>query len=66
LDLQLVGKSALITGASKGIGRATALTMAAEGCSLQLAARSGKELEQLQKDIRTQHRIPVTCRPLKA
>jgi NAD(P)-dependent dehydrogenase (short-subunit alcohol dehydrogenase family) len=59
LDLQLAGKSALITGASKGIGRATALTMAAEGCSLHLAARSGKELEQLQKDIRAQHRVQV-------
>jgi NAD(P)-dependent dehydrogenase (short-subunit alcohol dehydrogenase family) len=59
LDLQLAGKSALITGASKGIGRATALTMAAEGCSLHLAARSGKELEQLQKDIRARHRVQV-------
>ena len=59
MDLQLAGKSALITGASKGIGRATALTMAAEGCSLHLAARSGKELEQLQKDIRAHHRVQV-------
>jgi NAD(P)-dependent dehydrogenase (short-subunit alcohol dehydrogenase family) len=63
LDLQLAGKSALITGASKGIGRATALTMAAEGCSLHLAARSGKELEQLQKDIRAQHRVQVDLHP---
>jgi len=63
LDLQLAGKSALITGASKGIGRATALTMAAEGCSLHLAARSGKELEQLQNDIRAQHRVQVDLHP---
>jgi NAD(P)-dependent dehydrogenase (short-subunit alcohol dehydrogenase family) len=63
LDLQLAGKSALITGASKGIGRATALTMAAEGCSLHLAARSGKELEQIQKDIRAQHRVQVDLHP---
>jgi NAD(P)-dependent dehydrogenase (short-subunit alcohol dehydrogenase family) len=63
LDLQLAGKSALITGASKGIGRATALTMAAEGCSLHLAARSGKELEQLQQDIRAQHRVQVDLHP---
>jgi NAD(P)-dependent dehydrogenase (short-subunit alcohol dehydrogenase family) len=63
LDLQLAGKSALITGASKGIGRATALTMAAEGCSLHLAARSGKELEQLQKDIHAQHRVEVDLHP---
>lgn len=63
MDLQLAGKSALITGASKGIGRATALTMAAEGCSLHLAARSGKELEQLQNDIRAQHRVQVDLHP---
>lgn len=63
MDLQLAGKSALITGASKGIGRATALTMAAEGCSLHLAARSGKELEQIQKDIRAQHRVQVDLHP---
>jgi NAD(P)-dependent dehydrogenase (short-subunit alcohol dehydrogenase family) len=63
LDLQLAGKSALITGASKGIGRATALTMAAEGCSLHLAARSGKELELIQKDIRAQHRVQVDLHP---
>jgi NAD(P)-dependent dehydrogenase (short-subunit alcohol dehydrogenase family) len=63
LDLQLAGKSALITGASKGIGRATALTMAAEGCSLHLAARSGDELEQLRKDIRARYGVAVDLHP---
>src|ERR1044072_2574263 len=37
--------------------------MAAEGCSLHLAARSGKELEQLQKDIREQDRVQVDLHP---
>jgi NAD(P)-dependent dehydrogenase (short-subunit alcohol dehydrogenase family) len=59
LDLRLGGKYSLITGASKGIGRATALTMAAEGCSLHLAARSGEELEKLRKEILAKHKVKV-------
>jgi NAD(P)-dependent dehydrogenase (short-subunit alcohol dehydrogenase family) len=63
LDLQLGGKLALITGASKGIGRATALTLAAEGCSVFLAARSGDELEALREEIRSQHAVKVDLHP---
>jgi len=39
MDFGLVGRVAIIAGASRGIGRATALALAAEGCSLALAAR---------------------------
>jgi len=63
LDLQLAGKSALITGASKGIGRATALTLAAEGCSLHLAARSTGEIESLRKEILTKQKVAVELHP---
>ena len=63
MDLELGGKTALITGASKGIGRATALCMAAEGCSLHLAARSGDELEKLHKDILGKHKVKVDLHP---
>ena len=59
MDLYLAGKSALITGASKGIGRATALTFAAEGCSVHLAARSGDELEKLRSEILSKHKVTV-------
>ena len=62
MDLKLNGKTALITGASKGIGRATALTMAAEGVSLHLAARSKDELETLQKEILSKHKVKVEIR----
>lgn len=45
MDLRLTGRTALVTGASKGIGYAIAHMLAAEGCHLHLVARSGGDLE---------------------
>ena len=47
----LQGKTAIITGASKGIGKAIARTFAAAGASVALAARGREELEQTAKEI---------------
>jgi 3-oxoacyl-[acyl-carrier protein] reductase len=47
MDLQLSNKVAIVTGASRGIGKSIAETLSAEGMKLVLAARSGVELEAL-------------------
>jgi 3-oxoacyl-[acyl-carrier protein] reductase len=45
MDLELTGRRALITGASRNLGAAIAEGLADEGCVLALCARSGDELE---------------------
>jgi len=59
MKLDLEGKRVLITGASKGIGLATAESFAAEGCHLHLAARSKEKLEENAEDIRKRFGVTV-------
>ena len=44
---RLDGRTALVTGASRGIGRQAALTLAAAGATVVLAARSATDLEEV-------------------
>lgn len=52
-DEKLRGKNALITGASSGIGKATALRLAQDGCNIFIVARRERELEELKEEIAT-------------
>jgi NADP-dependent 3-hydroxy acid dehydrogenase YdfG len=49
----LEGTTALVTGASSGIGEATALALASEGADVAFTARRGDHLEALSKQIGT-------------
>ena len=46
MDLELSGRVAIVAGASRGIGRAVALTLAAEGCIVVIAARNEDALRE--------------------
>lgn len=59
MDLQLKGKVAIVTGASKGIGRAIAEGLAAEGMKLVLVARSGDLLQSLAQSLPTESLVQV-------
>ena len=64
MDLKLGGKTALITGASMGIGEHLAETFAAEGVHLHLTARSTDKLEALKARIAETSDVSVTLHPL--
>jgi NAD(P)-dependent dehydrogenase (short-subunit alcohol dehydrogenase family) len=46
MDLELAGKTAIVTGGSRGIGKAVARELAAEGVDLAIVARSAEALNQ--------------------
>jgi hypothetical protein len=55
MDLQLKGKTALVTGGSRGIGFGVAQALAAEGCNLHLASRSEADLAAAREKILAAH-----------
>jgi uncharacterized protein len=54
-------KTALITGASSGLGADFARQLAARGCGLILVARRLERLQELQAEISADYAVPVTC-----
>src|SRR5271170_1456043 len=59
MDLDLRGKKALITGASKGIGRACAEMLAEEGCDVALVSRTAADLERARAEIAGKYNVGV-------
>ena len=59
MDLGLRGRKALITGASKGIGRACAEVLAEEGCDIVLVSRTAADLEAVRAKIAGEHNVAV-------
>ncbi|MBA3611148.1 MAG: SDR family NAD(P)-dependent oxidoreductase, partial [Rubrobacter sp.] len=51
MENTLEGKIAMVTGASSGIGEATARELAARGASVVLAARDTEKLDRLAREI---------------
>ena len=60
MDLGLKGKVALITGASKGLGKAIAEEFAKEGAHVSICARGKEDLERTAADLR-RHRVKVVA-----
>ena len=51
MDLELTGKRAIVTGGSRGIGKAVARVLAAEGCEVVVAARTRQPLEDTAREL---------------
>ena len=64
MDLNLSGRTALITGGSRGIGFGVAQGLAAEGCHLHLTSRNAADLDAARSKILAAHKVNVTCHAL--
>jgi NAD(P)-dependent dehydrogenase (short-subunit alcohol dehydrogenase family) len=69
MDLQLTGKKAIVTGASRGIGRAIARQLALEGCDVAICARTAGPLQEAATALAHESGrqvVPIVCDTLNA
>jgi short chain dehydrogenase len=69
MDLQLTGKKAIVTGASRGIGRAIARQLALEGCDVAICARTAGPLQEAAAALAHESGrqvVPIVCDTLNA
>ena len=69
MDLQLTGKKAIVTGASRGIGRAIARQLALEGCDVAICARTQETLKHAAAELAKESGrkvVPIVCDTLNA
>ncbi len=59
MDLGLRGRTAVVGGATSGLGRASAEALAAEGCNLLIWSRRADALAEAAADLRGKHRVEV-------
>jgi len=64
MELNLKGRTAIITGASRGIGLSVAQALAAEGCNLHLASRNAASLDSVRESIIAAYKVNVTVHAL--
>ena len=64
MNLELSGLTALVTGASRGIGFAIAQGFAREGCHVHMAARTAADLESARATIRAESPVNITTHAL--
>lgn len=63
MDFGLSGKTAVVLASSKGLGRATAEALAAEGCQVGMCSRNEAELKRAAEELRSRYKGKIFAQP---